>query len=136
MVGALYVNTKAKDDNGYCFPYNVTGNMTADSYKQFYARLTNRMIYTSNRTLNRADHLLTIATDSALHPGWKFVLVAAKDGEVRDVRDVQTPQYPQAYFDEKGKKNPYAPFNKWYPEIYVSDGKQTSRQNKKDYQTK
>ena len=86
MVGALYVNTKAKDDNGYCFPYNVTGNMTADSYKQFYARLTNRMIYTSNRTLNRADHLLTIATDSALHPGWKFVLVAAKDGEVRDVR--------------------------------------------------
>ena len=121
---------------GYCFPYNVTGNMTADSYKQFYARLTNRMIYTSNRTLNRADHLLTIATDSALHPGWKFVLVAAKDGEVRDVRDVQTPQYPQAYFDEKGKKNPYAPFNKWYPEIYVSNGEQTSRQNKKDYQTK
>ena len=136
MVGALYVNTKAKDDNGYCFPYNVTGNMTADSYKQFYARLTNRMIYTSNRTLNRADHLLTIATDSALHTGWKFVLVAAKDGEVRDVRDVQTPQYPQAYFDEKGEKNPYAPFNKWYPEIYVSDGTQTSRQNKKDYQTK
>ena len=134
VVGALYVNTKAKDDNGYCFPYNVTGNMTADSYKQFYARLTNRMIYTS--TLNRADHLLTIATDSALHPGWKFVLVAAKDGEVRDVRDVQTPQYPQAYFDEKGKKNPYAPFNKWYPEIYVNNGKQTSRQNKKDYQTK
>ena len=136
VVGALYVNTKAKDDNGYCFPYNVTGNMTADSYKQFYARLTNRMIYTSARTLNRADHLLTLSTDSTLYPGWKFVLVAAKNGEVRDVRDIQTPQYPQAYFDDKGEKNPYAPFNKWYPEVYVGDGEQTSRQNKKDYQTK
>lgn len=136
VVGALYVNTKAEDDNGYCFPYNVTGSMTADSYKQFYARLTNRMIYTSTRTLNRADHLLTLSTDSRLHPGWKFVLVAAKDGEVRDVRDIQTPQYPQAYFDENGEKNPYAPFNKWYPEVYVGDGEQTSRQSKKDYQTK
>ena len=136
VVGALYVNTKAKDDKGYCFPYNVTGRMTPDSYKQFYARLTNRMIYTSGRTLTRSDQLLTLSTDSGLYPGWKFVLVAAKDGEARDVRDVQTPQYPQKYFDDQGKKNPYAPFNKWYPEVYVGDGEQTSRQNKKDYQTK
>lgn len=133
VVGALYINTDPQDDNGYCFPYNVTGNMTPDSYKQFYARLCNRLIYTSSRTLTRNDHLLSLSTESTVHPGWRFVLVAAKDGEQRDVRDVQTPQYPQAYFDSESIKNPYAPFNHWYPEIYKSGAEKPSRQNAKDY---
>lgn len=136
VLGAFYTNTDPKDDNGYVFPYNVTYEMTQDSYSEFFDRLTNRFMYDTNYTLTKNDKLLTVSVESQKYDGFRFVLVCVmQDKSKNDVvaEDNDHPHYPQAICDILKEENPYALSSKWYPEILIKDGEDTSQQNIKDY---
>ena len=136
VLGAFYTNTDPKDDNGYVFPYNVTYEMTQDSYGEFFDRLTNRFMYDTNYTLTKNDKLLTISVESQKYEGFRFVLVCVmQDKSKNDVvaEDNDHPHYPQAICDILKEENPYALSSKWYPEILIKNGEDTSQQNIKDY---
>lgn len=136
VLGAFYTNTDPDDDNGYVFPYNVTYEMTQDSYSEFFDRLTNRFMYDTNYTLTKNDKLLTVSVESHKYDGFRFVLVCVmQDSSKNDVvaEDNDHPHYPQAICDILDEKNPYALSSKWYPEIIIKNGEDTSKQNIKDY---
>lgn len=136
VLGAFYTNTDPKDDNDYVFPYNVTYEMTSESYKNYFDRLTNRFMYDTGYTLTKNDKLLTVSVESRKYEGFRFVLVCVmQDSSKSDViaEDNKHPHYPQAICDILGEKNPYALSSKWYPEILIKDGEETSQQNIKDY---
>lgn len=136
VLGAFYTNTDPKDDNGYVFPYNVTYEMTQDSYSEFFDRLTNRFMYDTNYTLTKNDKILTVSVESQKYDGFRFVLVCVmQDKSKNDVvaEDNDHPHYPQAICDILKEENPYALSSKWYPEILIKNGEDTSQQNIRDY---
>lgn len=136
VLGAFYTNTDPDDDNGYVFPYNVTYEMTQDSYSEYFDRLSNRFMYDTGYTLTRNDKLLTVSVESQKYDGFRFVLVCVMQNSSKSdvtAEDNRHPHYPQAICDILDEKNPYALSSKWYPEIITKDGEKTSQQNIKDY---
>ncbi|MDD6728175.1 MAG: hypothetical protein PUE08_03025 [Eubacteriales bacterium] len=140
VVGAFYTNTKAKDDDGYIFPYNVTEELTADGYPDFYERLSSRFLYNTGITLTRQDTILTLSCPTDYREGFRFVVVGVmrdEKGEKPQARENTLIHYPQVIFDEKGEKNPYSLAEKWYPEIIITNGdgtEKTKQQSIKDYE--
>ncbi len=124
IVGAFYTNTKAEDDNGYIFPYNVTEKMTASSASEYVSRLENRFIYNTGVNINRQDTLLTISCPTDYRKDFRFVVVGVMR-ENNDSKSTATEKdevrYPQVIFDGTGKNNPYKYAPKWYPEIIVTN---------------
>lgn len=139
VVGAFYTNTKSTDDNGYIFPYNVTENMTNDSFRQFIDRLQSRFIYDTGITITRQDKLITVSCPTDYKEDFRFVVVGVmRDGT--DDKPTALPKeeihFPQVIYDEQGTKNPYALASQWYPTITITDntGKEITKQHsKKDY---
>lgn len=124
IAGAFYTNTKAEDDDGYIFPYNVTEKMTVDSAKDYVSKLDSRFLYKTGITISRQDTLLTISCPTDYRDNFRFVVV----GVLRDNADskaIATEKdninYPKVIFDELGKNNPYQFASKWYPEIIITD---------------
>ncbi|MCH5320144.1 MAG: hypothetical protein J1E36_00175 [Eubacterium sp.] len=124
VVGAFYTNTKAEDDGGYIFPYNVTEKMTVDSMADFISKLESRFIYTTGVNVTRQDTLLTISCPTDYREDFRFVVV----GVLRDDADSKWTatekskiHYQQVIYDEMGIDNPYRFASKWYPEIIVTD---------------
>lgn len=140
VVGAFYTNTRAQDDDGYIFPYNVTEKMTADSSSQLVSRLNSRFVYSTGITITRQDKLLTISCDTEYRKDFRFVVVGVLSDR-KAVKPVAANKdrinYPQVIFDEKGEQNPYRFSSKWYPEIIVTDKngvEKTIQQSIKDYE--
>lgn len=134
IVGAFYTNTKAEDDAGYIFPYNVTEEMTEKSTKAFIDRLSSRFIYDTDLTITRADTLLTISCPTDYRDNFRFVVVGVMrdDNEKLVATDKSKIHYPQVIYDESGQTNPYRFASKWYPEIIVRS--KTKTQSIKDYE--
>ncbi|MGN1421473.1 MAG: hypothetical protein ACI4XC_08175 [Eubacterium sp.] len=139
VVGAFYTNTQPEDDNGYIFPYNVTEELTAKSYSDFFDRLSSRFIYDTGITLTRQDKLLTVSCPTDYREGFRFVVVGVLRNESNNkptATEKPKIHYPQVIYDENNQENPYALAYQWYPEIVeqISDGKtQTKKQSIKDY---
>lgn len=134
IVGAFYTNTKAEDDAGYIFPYNVTEEMTEKSTKAFIDRLSSRFIYDTGLTITRADTLLTISCPTDYRDNFRFVVVGVlrDDDEKLVATEKSKIRYPQVIYDENGQTNPYRFASKWYPEIIVRS--KTKTQSIKDYE--
>lgn len=140
VVGAFYTNTKAEDDNGYIFPYNVTEEMTDKSENSFIDRLHSRFLYDTGITLTRNEKLLTISCPTDFRPDFRFVVVGVlrKNTEEKfTATEKAKVHYPQTIYDESGEKNPFFLASKWYPEIVLqnADGTtKTKKQSIKDYE--
>lgn len=133
VVGAFYINTDEKDDNGYIFPYNVTEKMTEKSSNNYISGINNRMLYSTGVTLTRQDKLLILSCDTDYRENFRFVVVAAlsSDNDLKSTAaEKSNPWYPQVICDEMGIENIYRLTSKWYPEIIVkdSDGKESTVQ--------
>lgn len=124
VVGAFYTNTKAEDDDGYIFPYNVTEKMTVASANDYVSKLESRFIYSTGVTVTRQDTMLTISCPTDYRKDFRFVVV----GVMRDNTDNKSTaaqkdniHYQQVIYDEKKMDNPYKFATKWYPEIIITD---------------
>lgn len=139
IAGAFYTNTRAEDDNGYIFPYNVTETMTDESCKDFIDRIESRLLY-KTFSLSRKDKFLTISCPTDFEDDFRFVIVAVlRDGdfEKSEATVNNKVHYPQIIYDKKKKENPYKLSSQWYPEIIVTDkngNQKTVKQSIKDYE--
>lgn len=124
VVGAFYTNTKAEDDGGYIFPYNITEKMTVDSAIDFVSKLESRFIYTTGVNVTRQDTLLTISCPTDYRDDFRFVVIGVLRGDTDNkwnATEKNKIHYQQVIYDEMGIDNPYKFASKWYPEIIVTD---------------
>lgn len=124
VAGAFYTNTKAEDDDGYIFPYNVTEKMTVKSTNDYASKLTSRFLYDTGINVTRQDTVLTISCPTDYRKNFRFVVVAVlrDDAETKaKANEKDSINYPKVIFDELKKDNPYKFATKWYPEIIITD---------------
>lgn len=124
VAGAFYTNTKAEDDDGYIFPYNVTEKMTVKSANDYASKLTSRFLYDTGINVTRQDTVLTISCPTDYRKNFRFVVVAVlrDDAETKvKANEKDSINYPKVIFDELKKDNPYKFATKWYPEIIITD---------------
>lgn len=124
VAGAFYTNTKAEDDGGYIFPYNVTEKMTVKSTNDYASKLTSRFLYDTGINVTRQDTVLTISCPTDYRKNFRFVVVAVlrDDAETKaKANEKDSINYPKVIFDELKKDNPYKFATKWYPEIIITD---------------
>lgn len=136
VIGAFYTNTIPSDDNGYCFPYNFTKQMTGASFNNYLDRLNSRCLYHTGYELSyNSDKLITIAADSDFMEDTKFVVVGVLNGEKQTQAEINdSVHYPQAWYDANGKTNPYRFADEWYPTVFIDENKEeTSVQSQKDF---
>lgn len=136
VIGAFYTNTDPADDNGYCFPYNFTKQMTGSSFNNYIDRLNSRLLYHTGYELSyNKDKLITIAANSDFMEGAKFVVVGVLNGEKQTEAEINdSVHYPQAWYDANGKTNPYRFADEWYPTVFIDENKEeTSVQSQKDF---
>lgn len=140
VVGAFYTNTKAEDDGGYIFPYNVTEKMTSDSEREYISKLESRFIYSTGINITRRDKMLTISCPTNYRKNFRFVVI----GILRENTNIKLTakektniHYQQVIYDETGTDNPYKYAAKWYPEIILTDeegNEKTVQKTIKDYE--
>lgn len=139
VAGAFYTNTKAEDDDGYIFPYNVTEKMTVKSANDYASKLTSRFLYDTGINVTRQDTVLTISCPTDYRKNFRFVVVAVlrDDAETKvKANEKDSINYPKVIFDELKKDNPYKFATKWYPEIIITDSEgneKTIRKSIDDY---
>ncbi len=122
VIGAFYTNTKASDDNGYVFPYNVTEQMAPSSALEFYTMLHYRFLYDTGVSPIRSDKLITISCPTSYHKNFRFVVVGvARDDDKKLTASTKNLiRYPQVICDEKGIRNNFVGADKWYPQIVLT----------------
>ena len=132
VIGAFYTNTKASDDNGYVFPYNVTEQMAPSSALEFYTMLHYRFLYDTGVSPIRSDKLITISCPTSFHKDFRFVVVgvARDDNKKLTASDKNLIRYPQVICDEKGIRNNFAGADKWYPQIVLTAEKDNTTSTK------
>lgn len=115
VFAAFIINTEADDDNGYVFPYLTTNFPSDEKFMEFVDEVKSRSYYTNDSVdIRPDDKILTLSTCDTVFGNARFVLMArlVRDGESAEV-DVEKAQenenqrFPQAWYDKKGKKNPF-----------------------------
>ena len=132
VIGAFYTNTKASDDNGYVFPYNVTEQMEPSSALEFYTMLHYRFLYDTGASPIRSDKLITISCPTSYHKDFRFVVVgvARDDDKKLTASPKKLIRYPQVICDEKGIRNHFASAKPWYPQIVITAEKDNTTTTK------
>lgn len=120
IIAAMITNIDPKDDNGYVFTYywtNLNNDLSRTSYLN---QLSQRSIYDTGVDVLSSDKLLTLSTCCKDFENARFVIVArlVRPGESTEVDtskaiENKNARYPQAYYDKKGKENPFANAYKW-----------------------
>ena len=120
VIGAFITNGYAKGDNGYIFPYYFTNLSSTSKMSAYLSELAQRSLYDTGVDVLPTDKLLTLSTCAHEFEDARFVVVArlVRDGERTDVDTSRAvansnPRYPQAYYDKKGKTNPFKNANRW-----------------------
>lgn len=120
VIAAIVTNAYTKDDNGYIFRYYFTQLSTQENFSAYLSELSQRSLYDTGVDVLPTDKLLTLSTCSHEFTDARFVVVArlVRPGESADV-DVSratvnsNPRYPQAWYNKKGKTNPYKNAFQW-----------------------
>lgn len=120
VIAAIVTNAYTKDDNGYIFRYYFTELSTEENFASYLNALSERSLYDTGVDVLPTDKLLTLSTCSHEFTDARFVVIArlVRPGESADV-DVSratvnpNPRYPQAWYDKKGKTNPYKNAFQW-----------------------
>lgn len=119
VVCAYYVNTNPNDDNGYAFPYNLSGTLTEDSFDGFEDRALTRSLFDAVSNLSYTGQYLTISVDSDFMERFRFVILCERiDGKITPITDAvpnEKIHYPQVWYDENNEHNPYWLSSKWQP---------------------
>ncbi len=120
VIAAFITNAEAKDDNDYIFRYYFTSLSTEDRFSAYLNELSQRSLYDTGVDVLPTDKLLTLSTCSHEFDEARFVVVArlVRQGESDSVDTSlatvnSNPRYPQAYYDKKGKTNPYKDASRW-----------------------
>ncbi len=123
VVSAFYVNKSLLDDNGYVFPYNVYGDLTEDSFDEYEDRVHSRSLYYTGYDMNYNDSFLTVSTQSKVYKYCNFVILCKKTDEdfekITNTTANEKIHYPQKWYDDNDKHNPYWLSSKWYPTVYT-----------------
>lgn len=120
VIGAFLTNGYAKGDKGYIFPYYFTNLSSTSKMSAYLSELAQRSLYDTGVDVLPTDKLLTLSTCAHEFEDARFVVVArlVREGERTDVDTSRAvvnsnPRYPQAYYDKKGKTNPFKNANRW-----------------------
>lgn len=120
VIAAFITNAYEKEDNGYVFRYYFTSLSTEERYSAYLNELAQRSLYDTGVDVLPSDKILTLSTCSHEFNEARFVVVArlVREGELAEVDTMRAsvnpnPRYPQAYYDKKGKTNPYKNASRW-----------------------
>lgn len=120
VIAAFVTNAYEKDDNGYVFRYYFTTLSSEERYAAYLNELAQRSLYDTGVDVLPSDKILTLSTCSHEFEDARFVVVArlVRKGEseavdVNKASENTNPRYPQAYYDKKKQKNPYANATQW-----------------------
>ncbi|MBO5333142.1 MAG: class B sortase [Clostridia bacterium] len=113
-VFAVFISTSSPStDNG--FNYMITDFASDEKFNSFINEVRLRSIINTNVTVNANDKIITLATCSHEFDDARLVimgrLVRENENAAVDVDGATLnpqPKYPQAWYDKKGKDNPYA----------------------------
>lgn len=115
VFAAFIINTEADDDNGYVFPYLTTNFPSDEKFMEFIDDVKSRSYFINDAVdIKPDDKILTLSTCDTVFGDARFVLMArlVRDGESADVnvenaKKNEEQRFPQAWYDKKGKKNPF-----------------------------
>lgn len=120
VIATMITNINPKHDNGYVFTYYWTNLNNEINHSAYLNQLSQRSLYDTGVDVYPTDKLLTLSTCCKDFDDARLVVVArlVRPGESTEVdtsRAIknENPRYPQAYYDKKNKKNPYADAYKW-----------------------
>lgn len=120
VIAAIVTNAYGKDDNGYVFRYYFTELSTEENFSTYLNALSERSLYDTGVDVLPTDKLLTLSTCSHEFTDARFVVIArlVRPGESTDVDVTRAtvnpnPRYPQAWYNKKGKTNPYKNAFQW-----------------------
>lgn len=119
VFAAFIINTKESDDNGYVFPYRTLSFPSDEKFNEFIKDVKQRSYFTNDAVdILPTDKILTLSTCDTVFSEARFVLMArlVRDGEsaevnVENAKKNENQRFPQAWYDEKGKDNPFADAN-------------------------
>lgn len=115
IFAAFISNGDKAQDNGYEFPYLTTNFSSDEKFLEFIEEVKSRSYYTNEAVdIIPGDKILTISTCDTVFEDARFVVMArlVRAGESADV-DVSkavvndNQRFPQAWYDVKGKRNPF-----------------------------
>ena len=115
VFAAFITNSEKKEDNGYVFPYLTTEFKSDEVFMRFIDAVKERSYYTNDAVdIIAGDKILTLSTcDTVFHEARCVVMARlVRDGESAEV-DVsravknENQRFPQAWYDKKGKSNPF-----------------------------
>lgn len=123
VYAAFITNSRAEDDNDYIFNYTVTDFVSTENFDGFIKAIDERKLYTTGVDINSGDKLITLSTCTYEFTDARLVVVGRllRNGETTDIDETfattnGNPHYPQIWYTQNGKTNPYANSEKWYPE--------------------
>ncbi len=113
-VVSVMITTGNTADNGG-FNYMISNFSSDDKFNSYVNEIRTRSLINTNVAVNPDDKLITLVTCSHDFDDARLVVVGrmVREGEDASV-DVSgatlnpEPKYPQAWYDKKGKENPYA----------------------------
>ena len=134
VAAAYYTNTNPDLDNGYVFPYNACGNLTARSFKSYLDWVKNKSAYHTGVECRYDDYYLSVSTPATAREDARFVVlcVRLRDGEefekTTSVKPNKRVLQTQAYYDEQGEVNPFRFASHWYPQVFTDAAKTKTKQ--------
>lgn len=123
VYGAFILNGAKSGDDGYLM--NTTfNNISEKSFKEYIAEIDKRTLYETGVDILPTDKILTLLTCTYEFDNARLFVIARmlRPGESEEidlslVKDKSSPiKYPKALYDKRGKTNPYANDEKWFPE--------------------
>lgn len=121
VFAAFICNAEEEQDNGYAFPYLTTEFPSDEKFLEFIDEVKTRSYYTNEAVdIVAGDKILTISTCDTVFEDARFVVMArlVREGESTDVDTSKAvinnnQRFPQAWYNAKGKKNPFKNANKF-----------------------
>lgn len=125
---AFYATVNPADDDGYAFNY-ICPDMSNSNFKGYIKQVDERALYKTGVTLNSSDKVITLSTCNHTYDNLcgtrvnsRLVVVGrllrSNESEEIDTsvaKDNPSYRKPQIYYSRRGKSNPYAGSEKWYP---------------------
>lgn len=120
FICAVFITNSTKGaDNGYVFPYNFV-DIDNVKFAQYITEIKKRSLYDTTVDIELSDKLLTLSTCCYDFNDARLVVIAREKRanesaniDVSGAKENLNPKYPQAWYDSKGKANPYTADAKW-----------------------
>ena len=122
IIAVLIINGNASDDNGHIFAVNTPDFPTQASFDGYIRQLEQRTLIKTGVDVRYGDKLISLQTCVYdFKPAFLYVVGRmVRPGESikvdsAGVKANPSPRLPQIMYDKKGKKNPYAGAELWFP---------------------